>query len=88
MAVFVDNLFSVVLLFPQFFIPTYNFRGPNDYWYDKAFHVPHLLKLCTCNIVIIIIIIIIIINLLYRIYILIYPLIHSFSFRFPTGTCT
>jgi hypothetical protein len=26
---------------------TYNYRGPNDYRYDKAFHVPHSLNFYT-----------------------------------------
>jgi hypothetical protein len=26
---------------------TFNSHGPNDYWYDKPFHIPHLLNFCT-----------------------------------------
>jgi hypothetical protein len=46
---FVGNLLSVVLvLFPDIFINfAYNSGGPNDYWYDKAFHVPHSLNFYT-----------------------------------------
>jgi uncharacterized protein YhhL (DUF1145 family) len=49
MAVFVGNLLSVVLvLFPDIFVNfAYNSGGPNDYWYDKAFHVPHSLNFYT-----------------------------------------
>jgi hypothetical protein len=46
---FVGNLLSVVLvLFPDTFVKfTYSSGGPNDYWYDKVFHVPHSLNFHT-----------------------------------------
>jgi hypothetical protein len=49
MAIFVGNLLSVALvLFQNIFVTfTYNSGGPNDYWYDKAFHVPHSLNFYT-----------------------------------------
>jgi hypothetical protein len=61
---FVVRLFSVekllnvfLVLFPDIFLTvTYNFRGPNDYWHDNAFHIPNSLIIIVVIIVVIIII--------------------------------
>jgi hypothetical protein len=42
----VENVLEAsLILFPDIFQAfSYNSNGPNDYWYDKAFHIPHLLN--------------------------------------------
>jgi hypothetical protein len=47
---FVDSLLNVVLvLFGDSLNISYNSRGPSDYWYDRAFHVPHSLNFYTLD---------------------------------------
>jgi hypothetical protein len=49
-AVFVEDLLNALLtLFTDIFQSSYSSRDPNDYSYDEAFQIPHLLNFCTSN---------------------------------------
>jgi hypothetical protein len=43
----VENLLNDLFVsFPHaFYSFSYDFSGPSGYWYDEAFHIPHLLLL-------------------------------------------